>query len=91
MTVNIKLSTKHLHKFLYKTKNVFPKMFSKNLIHSQKALLEQCMQILNLLTIQHHTTAKDKFIHVLQEQYTRQKEQHSIITQFQTVSVHCFD
>lgn len=38
--MNIKLSTKHLHKFLYKTKTCLEKMFSKNLIHSQKALLE---------------------------------------------------
>lgn len=39
-------------------------MFSKNLIHSQKALVGACMQILNLLTIQHHITAKDNFFYM---------------------------
>lgn len=39
-------------------------MFSKNLIHSQKALVGACMQILNLLTIQHHITAKDKNLYM---------------------------
>lgn len=38
-----------------------------------------------------HHSQRQKCIHVLQENYTRQKEQHSIITQFQTVSVHCFN
>lgn len=62
-------------------------MFSKNLIHSQKALLGACMQILNL-TFQHHTTAKDKNLYMCyKNSILGEKEQHSIITQLQTVSV----
>lgn len=66
-------------------------LFSKISHPFTKGSVGTCMQILSFLTIQHHVTAKDKnCIHVLQEHYTKQKEQHSIITQFQTVSVHCF-
>lgn len=89
MIVNVKLSTKHLHKFLYKTKTL-EKRFQKSHPFT-KGSVGACMQILNLLTIQHHTTAKDKNLYALQEPYTRKKEEHSIITEFQTVSVHCFD
>lgn len=62
-------------------------MYSKKSHPFTKGSVGACMQILNL-TIQHHTTAKDKNLYMLQEHYTRRKEQHSIITQFQTVNVH---
>lgn len=64
MSVNVKLSTKHLHKFLYKTKNAIEKTFSKNSHPFTKGSVGACMQILNLLTIQHHTTAKDKNLYM---------------------------
>lgn len=38
-----------------------------------------------------HHSQRQKSIHMLREHLTLRKEQHSIITQFQTVSVHCFD
>lgn len=63
MTVNIKLSTKHLHKFLYKTKMRLKNIFKKSHPFT-KGSVGACMQILNLLTIQHHTTAKDKNVYM---------------------------
>lgn len=86
MVVNIKLRTKHFPQIPVQTKMFFKNVF-KNSHPFTKGLFGACMRILNFLTIQHHTTAKDKFIHVLQEQYTTQKEQHSIITEYQTVGV----
>lgn len=63
-------------------KNVFKKShpFTKGSVGA-------CMQILNLYDSASHHSQRQKFIHVLQEHYTKRKEQHSIITQFQTVSV----
>lgn len=62
MIVNIKLSTKHLHKFLYKTKTHLENVFKKSHPFT-KGSVGACMQILNL-TIQHHTTAKDKNLYM---------------------------
>lgn len=62
MIVNIKLSTKQLHKFLYKTKTCLENVFKKSHPFT-KGSVGACMQILNL-TIQHHTTAKDKNLHM---------------------------
>lgn len=73
MIVNIKLSTKHLHKFLYKTKTHLKNVFKKSHPFT-KGSVGACMQILNLLTIEHHTTAKDKNLNMLQEHYTRRKK-----------------
>lgn len=98
--IRIKITWSWISKIKHKTlaqnpvqnkKNAFGKMFSKNLIHSQKALLGACMQILNL-TFQHHTTAKDKNLYMCyKNSILGEKEQHSIITQLQTVSVRWFN
>lgn len=95
MIVFMKLSTKHLHKNLYKTKQknlkknffFFQKISSihKRLCRSMHANIKSSDE-----SASHHSQ-RQKFIHVLQEHYTRRKEQHSIITKFQTVSVHCFE
>lgn len=58
MIVNIELSTKHLHKFLYKTKMHLEKMFSK--ISSIHKRLFWSMHANIKSDVQHHTTAKDK-------------------------------
>lgn len=51
----------HVHKFLYKTKQ---KIGLKNVFKKShpftKGSVGACMQIVNLLTVQHHITAKDK-------------------------------
>lgn len=62
MIANIKLSTKHLHKFLYKTKTCLKNVFKKSHPFT-KGSVGACMQILNL-TIQRHTTAKDKNLYM---------------------------
>ncbi len=54
MIVDIKLSTKHLHKFLYKKKkkkkkSIWKRMFSKKYHPFTKGSVGACMQILNLM------------------------------------------
>lgn len=90
MVVNIKLNTKHLHKFLYKTKIAFEKCFQK--ISSIHKRLGPSMHanIKSSDDSASHNSQRQKFIHVLQEHYTRRKKSVCIITQLPTVSVHCF-
>lgn len=67
MIVFMKLSTKHLHKNLYKTKQKNLKkifFFFKKSHPFTKGSVGACMQILNLLTSQHHITAKDKNLYM---------------------------
>lgn len=64
MIVFMKLSTKHLHKNLYKTKTKSLKNVFKKSHPFTKGSFGACMQILNLLTIQHHITAKDKNLYM---------------------------
>lgn len=90
MIVYIKLSTKHAQ-IPVQNKNMFEKCFQKiSSIHKRLCWSMHANIKSSDNSASHHSQGQ-KFIHVLQEQYTRRKEQHSIITQLQTVSVHCFD
>lgn len=83
MIVSIKLSTKHLHNFLYKQKHIW-KMFSKISSIHKRLRWSMHANIKSDNSASHHSQ-RQKCLHVLQEHYTRQK--NSIITQLQTVSV----
>lgn len=72
MVVNIKVSTKHFSQFPVQTKCVFQKCFQKfSSIHKRPVWSMHAN--ITFVTCQHHTTAKDKFIHVLQEHYNTKR------------------
>lgn len=74
MIVNIKLSTKHLHKFLYKTKNAFEKCFQKISSIHKRLCWSMHANIKSSDNSASHHSQRQKFIHVLQEHYTRRKK-----------------
>lgn len=64
MIVFMKLSTKTLAQKPVQNKTIFENSFSKKSHPFTKGSVGACMQILNLLTSQHHITAKDENLYM---------------------------